>query len=276
VVRLIAQKINLFLDNKTERSIINRLRSGGCVFAEEETLLLTSEARSIEDLMRMVEKRVRGLPLEYTLGFTKFCGLRIEVEQGVFIPRRRTEFLVQQAKVLARPYDIVLDLCCGSGAIGAAIATDLKKIILHSVDIDPVAVRCTSRNITKVGGHVYQGDLYDALSDSLRGRVNIIVANAPYVPTDSIKLLPQEARLYEPKTALDGGLDGLDLQRKVVEKASHWLVPGGHLLIETSEIQATQTSEVFANVGLITKIARDDELDATVVIGRNPKTTDNT
>lgn len=269
-VRLIAQKINLFLDNKTEGSIINRLRSEGCVFAEEETQLLTSEARSIEDLMKMVEQRVNGLPLEYVLGFTKFCGLRIEVERGVFIPRRRTEFLVQQAKVLISPYDIVLDLCCGSGAIGAAIASDLKKILLHSVDIDPVAVRCTSRNITKIGGLVYQGDLYDALSDSLRGRVNIIVANAPYVPTDSIKLLPQEARLYEPKVALDGGFDGLKLQRKVVEKASNWLVPGGHLLIETSELQATQTSEIFSNSGLITKIARDDKLDATVVIGRNP------
>ncbi|MFJ6208811.1 putative protein N(5)-glutamine methyltransferase [Lysinibacillus sp. NPDC092081] len=269
-MRLIAQKINLFLDNKTEKSIINRLRSEGCVFAEEELQLLTSEARSIEDLMKMVEKRVSGLPLEYVLGFTKFCGLRIEVERGVFIPRRRTEFLVQQAKIITRPYDIVLDLCCGSGAIGAAITTDLKKILLHSVDIDPVAVRCTSRNITKIGGHVYQGDLYDALSDSLKGRVNIIVANVPYVPTDSIKLLPQEARLYEPKVALDGGMDGLDLQRKVIEEASHWLVPGGHLLIETSEIQATQTSEIFADFGLITKIARDYKLDATVVIGRNP------
>lgn len=264
------QKIHLFLDNKTERSIISRLQGKGCVFAEEEAHLLTSEARSINDLMEMVEKRVNGLPLEYVLGFTKFCGLRIEVERGVFIPRRRTEFLVQQAKVLTRTNDIVLDLCCGSGAIGAVIATDLKKIFLHSVDIDPVAVRCTSRNITKIGGRVYQGDLYDALSDSLRGRVNIIVANVPYVPTDSIKLLPQEARLYEPKVALDGGMDGLDLQRKVADEASHWLVPGGYLLIETSESQATQTSKIFANAGLITKIARDDRLDATVVIGRKP------
>jgi release factor glutamine methyltransferase len=101
----------------------------------------------------------------------------------------------------------------------------------------------------------------------LRGRVNIIVANVPYVPTDSIKLLPQEARLYEPKLALDGGMDGLDFQRKVAEEALHWLAPGGHLLIETSEMQAAQTLEIFANAGLISKIARDEELDATVVIG---------
>ncbi|WP_299091653.1 putative protein N(5)-glutamine methyltransferase [uncultured Metabacillus sp.] len=247
--------------------MIKRLRSEGCVFAEEETQLLTSEARSIEELMNMVEKRICGLPLEYVLGFTKFCGLRIEVERGVFIPRRRTEFLVQQAKVLTRPYDIVLDLCCGSGAVGAAIVTDLKKISLHSVDIDPVAVRCASHNIIKIGGHVYQGDVYDALPHSLRGKVNIIVANAPYVPTDSVKLLPRESRLYEPKVALDGGKDGLDLHRMIAEEALQWLVSGGHLLIETSELQGAKTFEIFVKAGLIAKIVRDEEMDATVVIG---------
>ncbi|MEH7096541.1 putative protein N(5)-glutamine methyltransferase [Neobacillus vireti] len=250
-------------------SIIERLRSEGCVFAEEETQLLISEAASIEDLMKMVEMRASGLPLEYVLGFTKFYGLRIEVEQGVFVPRQRTEFLVQQAEALTRICDIVVDLCCGSGAVGAAIVTDLNKIILHSVDIDPVAVKCASRNITKIGGQIYQGDLYNALPHSLRGRVNIIIANVPYVPTDAIKLLPQEARLYEPKVALDGGKDGLDVQRKVAEEAPQWLASGGYLLVETSEMQAAKTFEIFANAGLTTKIARDQELDATVVIGKN-------
>ncbi|WP_423410300.1 putative protein N(5)-glutamine methyltransferase [Heyndrickxia sp. MSNUG] len=269
-VRLIGQKLNQFIDYKTEQSIINKLRTEGCVFAEEETQLLTSEASNIEVLMSMVEKRVSGLPLEYVLGFTMFCGIRIEIEQGVFIPRRRTEFLVEQAKVLACPNDIVLDLCCGSGAVGAAIATDLKKILLHSVDIDPVAVRCASHNITKIGGHVYHGDLYDVLPHSLRGQVNMIVANAPYVPAESVKLLPREARLYEPKVALDGGKDGLHLHRIIAEKAPHWLVSGGHLLIETSERQGAKTFELFVKAGLITKIVREKELDATVVIGTKP------
>ncbi|RDU38075.1 putative protein N(5)-glutamine methyltransferase [Neobacillus piezotolerans] len=258
------------MDNKTEKSIMNRLRSEGCIFAEEETQLLTSEARSIEELMNMVKKRVSGLPLEYVLGFTTFCGLRIEVEQGVFIPRPRTEFLVQQATFLTRQFDIVLDLCCGTGAVGAAIATDHKRILLHSVDIDPVAVRCALRNLTKIGGHVYQGDLYDVLPHTLRSQVNIIVANAPYVPTDSVKLLPREARLYEPKVALDGGNDGLDLHRLVAQKAPQWLLPGGNLLIETSQMQGAKTMEVFVKAGLIAKIARDEELDATVVIGTKP------
>jgi release factor glutamine methyltransferase len=218
--------------------------------------------------MKLVDLRASGLPLEYVLGFTMFCGLRIEVKRGVFVPRQRTEFLVQQAQALTRNGDIVVDLCCGSGAVGAAIATNLNQILLHSVDIDPIAVQCASNNITNIGGNVYEGDLYHGLPYWLRGRVNIIVANVPYVPTDLIQLLPQEARLYEPKWAFDGGKDGLDLQRKAAEKAPHWLAPGGHLLVETSEMQAAQTLKIFANAGLTTKIARDDELDATVVIGK--------
>lgn len=269
MVRPIGKKITVSLDNQMEKNIIDRLRSVGCIFAEEETQLLILEAGSLEELMKMVEIRASGLPLEYVLGFTTFCGLRIEISRGVFIPRKRTEFLVQQAKAFTCTCDIVVDLCCGSGAVGAAIASDSNQIVLHSVDIDPVAVQCASNNIAKIGGHVYEGDLYNALPHSLRGRVNTIVANVPYVPSDSIELLPQEARLYEPRLALDGGEDGLDLQRKVAEEAPHWLAPRGHLLVETSEMQAAQTLEIFANAGLTTKIARDGELDATVVIGKN-------
>ncbi|MEC3250665.1 putative protein N(5)-glutamine methyltransferase, partial [Bacillus cereus] len=108
---------------------------------------------------------------------------------------------------------------------------------------------------------------YKSLPHSLKGNVKTILANAPYVPTDAIKLLPQEARLHEPKVALDGGEDGLDIQRRVAKEAFLWLAPGGHLLIETSEMQADQIFEIFAGAGLTTKVARDEELDATVVIG---------
>ncbi|MDA2238804.1 putative protein N(5)-glutamine methyltransferase [Bacillus cereus group sp. Bc222] len=255
------------MDNKTEKCIINRLQSAGCVFAEEETRLLISVAQTPEDLEKMVEMRADGLPLEYVVGYAKFCGMRIEVERGVFVPRQRTEFLVHQAEALSCFGDIVVDLCCGSGAVGAALAAALGRVELYCVDIDPIAVRCASRNVTSFGGHVFEGDLYKSLPHSLKGNVKTILANAPYVPTDAIKLLPQEARLHEPKVALDGGEDGLDIQRRVAKEAFLWLAPGGHLLIETSEMQADQTFEIFAGAGLTTKVARDEELDATVVIG---------
>ncbi|MCZ8516581.1 putative protein N(5)-glutamine methyltransferase [Paenibacillus filicis] len=251
-------------------NIVNRLRAAGCVFAEDEARLLVSAARTPDDLAAMVDKRVAGLPLEHVIGWAEFCGLRFAVEPGVFVPRLRTEFLVRQAAALARSSAVVVDLCCGSGALGAALAASLERIELHSVDIDPAAVRCARRNVTAADGHVYGGDLYEPLPATLRGRIDVLVANVPYVPTEAIRLLPPEARLHEARVALDGGTDGLDVQRRVAAEAPLWLAPGGHLLIETSERQAPQTVEFFAHNGLIPQVASSEELDATVVIGTRP------
>ncbi|PGO26282.1 putative protein N(5)-glutamine methyltransferase [Bacillus cereus] len=252
-----------------EKCIVSKLRSAGCVFAEDEARLLMSEALTPEDLMKMVVMRVGGLPLEYVVGYTEFCGLRIEVDQGVFVPRKRTEFLVHQTEVLSRSSDIIVDLCCGSGAVGAALASALGRVELYSVDIDPIAVQCASRNVKYFGGHAFEGDLYKALPDSLKGHVNILVANVPYVPTEIIKFLPREARLHEPNVTLDGGEDGLNILRRVAEEALLWLALDGHLLIEASEVQAPQACEIFAAAGLSAKVARNTELDATVIIGSN-------
>jgi release factor glutamine methyltransferase len=117
---------------------------------------------------------------------------------------------------------------------------------------------------------VYEGDLYDPLPAVLRGRVDVLVVNAPYVPTEAIGLMPQEARVHERRVALDGGEDGLVVQRRVVAEAPLWLAPGGHLLVETSERQAPQTAEIFARNGLVSRVVSSDELDATVVIGTMP------
>ncbi|GLW99933.1 methylase [Microtetraspora sp. NBRC 16547] len=229
--------------------------------------MLVSTARTPADLTAMVDRRVAGLPLEHVLGWADFCGLRIAVDPGVFVPRPRTEFLIGQAAALARPGAVVVDLCCGSGAVGAALAAAEDRVELHAVDIDPVAVRCARRNLAAVGGHVYEGDLYAPLSAALRGRVDVLVASAPYVPTDAIGLLPPEARIHEPRVALDGGADGLDIVRRVIAEAPLWLAPEGHLLVETSERQAAQTVEAVARAGLIPRVAGSDELDATAVIG---------
>lgn len=218
----------------------------------------------------MVDHRVAGLPLEHVIGWAEFCGLKIALDPGVFVPRHRTEFLVRQATALAQSGAVVVDLCCGSGAVGTALAAALERIELYATDIDPAAVRCARRNVTSVSGHVYEGDLYEPLPAILRGRVDILVANAPYVPTEAIRLLPPEARIHESPVALDGGADGLDVQRRVVAAAPIWLAPGGHLLVETSQRQAPQTAKLFASNGLSPQVARLDELDATVVIGTKP------
>jgi release factor glutamine methyltransferase len=265
--------INLgFSDSLVEDTytvIVTRLRAAGCVFAEDEARLLISDAPTPATLATMVDRRVAGLPLEHVLGWAEFCGLRIVVEPGVFVPRRRTEFLVRQAATLARPRAVVVDLCCGSGAVGTALGAVLDRVELYAADIDPSAVRCARRNVS-ASGQVYEGDLYEPLPATLRGRVDVLVANAPYVPTEAIGLLPSEARVHEPQVALDGGADGLDVQRRVAAAAPLWLAPGGHLLVETSERQAPQTVEIFARNGLISQVVSSDKMDATVVIGTRP------
>lgn len=244
--------------------VVAALRAAGCVFAEDEARLLIDGADGPAELAAMLDRRVAGLPLEQVLGWAEFCGLRIAVGVGVFVPRRRTAFLVRQAAHIARPGAVVVDLCCGSGAVGAALAAAVDRIELHAADVDPAAVRCARRN---VAGEVHEGDLYDALPDTLRGRVDVLVANAPYVPTGSIRLMPPEARLHEPRTTLDGGTDGLDVQRRVIADAPRWLTTGGALLIETSAEQARRTAAAVGRAGLVARVVGSADLDSTVVVG---------
>jgi release factor glutamine methyltransferase len=250
-------------------AVVSRLRSAGCVFAEQEARLLLDAAPTPDDLTAMVARRVAGVPLEHVLGWVEFCGRRVSVAPGVFVPRRRTEFLVRQATALVRPGTVVVDLCCGSGAVGAALAA-AEGVELHAVDVDPAAVRCARDNVAAVGGRVHQGDLYAALPAGLRGRVRVLVANAPYVPSEEIGLLPPESREHEPRVAVDGGADGLDVVRRVTAAAASWLAPGGGLLVETSRAQAPRAARMCAAGGLRPRVARSRRLDATVVVATAP------
>jgi len=249
------------------QAIVDRLRAAGCVYAEDEAALLVAATDDPAALEAMVTRRIEGVPLEHVLGWAEFHGQRIVVEPGVFVPRRRSELLVDEAAALLRPGAIVIDMCCGSGAIGTVLATMVDDIELHAVDIEPAAIRCARRNVEPLGGVVHEGDLYDSLPHALRGRVDVIVANAPYVPSDEIETLPREARLHEPLVTLDGGTDGLDVQRRIAAAAPAWLAPGGRLLIETSADQSPMTFDVFVACGFDARVATSEELDATVVIG---------
>ncbi|MFD5872922.1 putative protein N(5)-glutamine methyltransferase [Streptomyces sp. NPDC060322] len=250
-------------------SLVTLLRTAGCVFAEDEAELLLSAADGPDELAAMAGRRAAGLPLEHVLGWAEFCGLRIAVDPGVFVPRRRTEFLVRQAAALAPRPAVVVDLCCGSGALGTALASSLRDVELHAADVEPAAVRCARRNVGALGT-VYEGDLFAPLPASLRGRVDVLLANVPYVPTDDVGLLPAEARIHEPLVALDGGGDGLDVMRRVVAEATDWLAPGGSLLVETSERQAARALETVGSRGLTARVVVSEELYATVVIGTRP------
>lgn len=251
--------------------VVARLRAAGCVYAEDEAALLTAAAPTAAELDRLVEERVEGLPLEHVLGWALFCGLRVAVGPGVFVPRRRTGFLAAQAVSSVRacpPPAVVVELCCGAGALAATVLAAVPSALVHAADIDPNAVDYARRNLPGRAGYVYLGDLFQALPSTLRGRIDVLMVNTPYVPTAEIELLPAEARLYEPRIALDGGRDGLDVQRRLAADVATWLAPGGSVLVETSEAQAVTAAGMFAHSGMSVRIDGDDELGATVVSAR--------
>jgi release factor glutamine methyltransferase len=261
------------LPAQTLAAVAARLRSAGCVFAEDEARLLIAAARTPAELAAMEQQRMAGQPLEHVLGWAEFCGLRIAVDPGVFVPRRRTEFLIGQAASLLgpAPRPVIVDLCCGSGALGVALAAAAgRPVDLHATDVDPAAVRCARRNVLPAGGQVYQGDLDGPLPAGLRGQADVLLANVPYVPTGDVALLPAEAREHEARVALDGGADGLDVLRRVAAVAPAWLAPGGHLLSEVSDRQAAAATRAAAMAGLLPRLARSDELGATVLIAARP------
>nr|WP_255480648.1 putative protein N(5)-glutamine methyltransferase [Quadrisphaera sp. RL12-1S] len=255
--------------------LVRRLRAAGCVFAEEEADLLLAQASSAGGLEALVRRREGGEPLELVLGWAAFAGLRVGTAAGVFVPRRRSELLVREGLgALAGAHAaVVVDLCCGTGAVGLAVAVAAARagvaVRLHAADVDPLATACAAQNLRDVpGAQVHTGDLFAALPGALRGRVDLLLVNAPYVPTGRVALMPPEARDHEPLTALDGGADGLDVHRRVAAGAGTWLAPGGALVLETSEPQAAGTLAACRAGGLSATAVHDDDLEASCVLAR--------
>jgi release factor glutamine methyltransferase len=250
--------------------LVERLRGAGCVYAEDEAMLLREAAGEDADLLeQLARRRESGEPLEVVVGWAEFCGLRIAVDPLVFVPRRRTELVVRSAVGLladrAGPGRVVVDLCCGSGAVAAAIAAAVPDLELHAVDIEPHATACARRNLAGTA-QVHEGDLETALPEDLRGRIELITANAPYVPTSELEHLPRESREHEPRVTVDGGADGVGLHRRVAVTAAGWLRPGGALVLETSPASLARSREAVLAAGLHVRVDVDDHLDAVVVV----------
>lgn len=253
---------------RTNRDVVvATLRSAGCVYAEDEARLLLAEARTPEQLETLVVRRCAGEPLEHVLGWAELCGIRVRVAPGVFVPRRRTELLAFTAlELVPTRAAVVVDACCGSGAIGAVLLRRHPRIVLHATEVDAASAGVARSNLPRATVHV--GDLLAPLPSALRGRIDLVVANAPYVPTSAIATLPSEAREHEPRIAYDGGADGLAVHRRLAVEAAQWLRPRGAVVVESAEDLAHSSARAFAAQGFTTRVLRDDDLEVAVVVAR--------
>src|SRR4051812_46585606 len=202
---------------------IERLRAAGSVFAEDEARLLGGDEA-------LIARRIAGERLEHVLGWVEFCGLRLEVDPGVFIPRPQTEALAEHAASLQPA--VALDLFAGSAAIACVVKAANPGARVVAAELDAVAPACARRNGERFGVEVVAADVDEGVPTDVEGRVDLLTANVPYVPTTELPFVPHGG---EPPDALDGGADGLAWVRRVAAIAPRWLRPGGVLLIERPE-----------------------------------------
>lgn len=222
--------------------VVGRLRSAGCVAAEEEAVELVDSAGSDDRLLEtLLSRRERGEPLAWITESLVFCGHTVRVLPGVFVPRLQSEELARRAAALLPPGGRAADLCTGAGAIAVHLRAGFAGAVI-GVDSDAPAVACAAAN----GVPVVAGDLGSCLRS---GVFDVVTAVAPYVPTGEIGHLPPDVLRYEPQSALDGGRDGLDVVSRVVEDAARLLRPGGWLLTELGGSQDELLGALLAKLG---------------------------
>jgi release factor glutamine methyltransferase len=245
-------------ERETVARVTRELAAAGCVSAAAEARWLVEEAADPRALRAMVARRVAGEPLQYVIGWAPFGRLRLRVGPGVFVPRPETEGLADRAAARLRAAGrggsatapVAVDLCTGSGAIACFLAAEVPGARVLATELDPAALAWARPNTDRYGVELLAGDLDAPLPGELAGRVDVLCANVPYVPSGAIPTLPRDVRDHEPRLALDGGPDGLDVLRRVAAAAGRWLAPGGFLLCEIGEDQGEAAAALLAEAGL--------------------------
>lgn len=250
---------------------IRRLKSAGIESSRLEADLIVSSVTGIDrvtlfshpeitispDMVSKIEsmlnKRMTGYPLAYLIGEWEFYGIRFEVREGILIPRDDTETLIECAvEILDGRECRIADLGCGSGCISVALAWTLPGLAVDAYDISDTAVEVTKRNVErqKLANRVsvYKKDMFAALNDTV-DRYDAVVSNPPYIETDAIAGLQPEISLYEPKEALDGGIDGLKYYPGIFSRAFRALKPGGFAAVEVGIGQAGSVCDIAAGCG---------------------------
>jgi release factor glutamine methyltransferase len=233
---------------------------------------LTDEERTT--LREGVKRRAAGEPLQYVTGEMPFRHIVVRVEPGVFIPRPETEVLVDVALELIADVDepVVLEMCSGSGCIACAIATERPSARVVATEIAPNSAGVARGNAERLGVTdrvtVLECDLFAAVPEELRGTVDLVIANPPYIPSADLPELPAEVLGFEPHLALDGGPDGMDVVRRIASEAQSWLAPGGVLAMEIDETCAKDASKGVGEWYQEVRIVRDLAGRDRVVVGR--------
>lgn len=223
--------------------VVERLRTAGCVAAEEEAHDLLATAPDLPALEAWLRRRERGEPLAWIRGGLEFGGRWVHVTPGVYVPRIQSEELARRASRVLSDHGRAADLCTGAGAIAAHIRAEVPTTLVIGVDVDPTAVTCaTSNSVCAI-----VGDLDRPLRSD--HSLDVVTSVPPYVPTGELRFLPADVQRYEPGAALDGGSDGLDVARRVVSAAGRLLRPGGWLLIEIGGQQDVALAPDLARSG---------------------------
>lgn len=226
------------------------------LFCQHDRPVLGPEVARYRELVR---RRAAGEPLQQILGETEFWSRPFKVEPGVFIPRPETERLVEACLRRLEPLrraersPVAVELGCGSGVIAVTLALELPRLQVHATDVNPRAVALTLRNARALGAgprvHAVEGSRFDPLPGHLRGQVDLLVSNPPYVRSDELPGLPVEVRDHDPQTALDGGPDGLRFYRAIASAMGDWLRPGGHVAVEIGADQGEAVGAILAASG---------------------------
>ena len=252
---------------RLDRPLVTQmLTEAGCIAAGEEADELIRAAAGDPDVLDdLVSRRTNGEPIAWLTGAVTFCGVELLVAPGVYVPRWQTEALARRAATLLPVAGVAADLCTGVGAIAAVLAAAVPTAQVVATELDPTAVQCARRN----GVEVFEGFLDDPLPRELAHRVDVLTAVVPYVPTGSLRLLPRDVRTFEPRLALDGGVDGTDLLEEVARRSVGWLSPGGWLLLELGGDQAEPMGQLLHELGFVgLDVMADDDGDPRAICAR--------
>jgi release factor glutamine methyltransferase len=255
-----------------------RLAAGGFLAPDAEAAeLRAAAAGDARRLEALVQRRLTGEPLAWITGSATFCGLRVSVDTGVYVPRPHTEALALRAAELLPEHGVAVDVCTGSGAIAMVLHERRPSAHVVATDIDERSVACSRAN----GVAAVPGDLLAPLPSALEGEVDVVTAVVPYVPTRELRYLQRDTFTFESTVAYDGGRDGGRILRRVVRESARFVRPGGALLLELGGEQAELLTAVLelAGYGEIREL-RDDDGDTRGVAavrrrarGRSPRPT---